>query len=104
MSEMRLDRLAGDEQGSGDLGIAETFDGEVGDTSLGGRKFVDAGASTRARLTARGAEFGARPVDKRTGLAPLRQIETLAKPSARLNVTVAAPHRLVAGTPTRADP
>ena len=76
---MTLDRACGDEEGLGNLAVAEALAGELGDPALAGCQRVEPSENDPARARTGGAEFGLGIFGEGSGAGVVRGVECLAQ-------------------------
>src|SRR5947207_5920745 len=70
--EVTLDRTRRDEEGLGDLAVAEALAGELGNTALAGSQRIEPSESDPPRPCTGGAELGLGVLGERSGAGPYR--------------------------------
>ena len=77
--EVTLDRARRDEEGLGDLAVAEALAGELGNTALAGCQRIEPSENDPARPRTGGAELGLGVLGERSGAGSMGGVECLAE-------------------------
>ena len=89
--EVTLDRSGSDEEGLGDLAVAEALASELGNTTLARCQRIEPPQNDPAWPRTRSAELGLSVLGERSGAGSVRGVERLAEQLPRFSAAIASP-------------
>jgi hypothetical protein len=99
---MTLNRACSDEEGLGDLAVAEALAGELGDPALARCQRVEPGEKNAARACGSGAKLGLGLFGERLGAGAVGGVEGLSEQLTSLGAPITPPkHRAEVGEGSR---